>query len=254
MKKILIIANWKMNGSVVANSKLLMAMLKFSNSLSHSELVVCPPHIYMHQVKEYIVGSGIKLGAQNVNENDDGAYTGEVSVQMLGDFYCRYCLVGHSERRLLFNESTTRIADKIIRLVAGGLTPVLCIGENLAQRERGEAKRIVTEQLAAIIEIVGLTCFKSVVIAYEPIWAIGTGKTASAEQAQDVHKVIRQYLCNLDKNIFKNLSILYGGSVNENNAGDLIKQSDIDGFLIGGASLKAASLESIYLGVDSVKA
>lgn len=243
-----------MNGGVVANGKLLMAMLKFTNTLSHSELVVCPPHIYMHQVKEYIVGSGIKLGAQNVNENEVGAYTGEISVEMLGDFYCRYCLVGHSERRALFNESNTSIANKILRLVAGGLTPVLCIGENLAQRERGEVKDVITKQLAAIIDIVGLKCFKSVIIAYEPIWAIGTGKTASVKQAQEIHRVIRQYLCNLDKKMFKGLSILYGGSVNENNANELIKQIDIDGFLIGGASLKADSLKSIYLGEASVNA
>jgi len=237
-----------MNGSVVANSKLLMAMLKFTNRLSNCELVVCPPNIYMHQVKEYIAGTNIKLGAQNINANEFGAFTGEVSVDMLRDFNCRYSLVGHSERRALYNESNDAIADKIKSLVAGGIIPVLCIGESLAQRERGEAKEIITTQLAAIIDVVGLKCFKSVVIAYEPIWAIGTGKTASVEQAQEIHQVIRQYLSKLDNKLFKDLSILYGGSVNENNAGALIKQKDIDGFLVGGASLKADALERICLG------
>jgi len=245
MKDKLIIANWKMNGGVVANSKLLIAILKLKKALINSEIVICPPHIYMHQVKEYIVGSRIKLGAQNVNASKSGAYTGEISVGMLRDFNCGYSLVGHSERRALFNETDTDLANKILLLEQEGITPVLCIGESLAQRENGEANSTIIKQLKAVINIVGNKCFKSVVIAYEPIWAIGTGKTASIEQAQAMHKTIRQYLAKLDGKLFKGTSILYGGSVNQNNAGDLIKQKDIDGFLVGGASLIPDSFAAV---------
>ncbi len=234
-----------MNGGVVANSKLLIAMLKFRKTLINSEIVICPPHIYMHQVKEYLAGSAIKLGAQNVNANESGAYTGEVSVGMLGDFNCRYCLVGHSERRALFDETDLDIANKIVPLVKGGIIPVFCIGESLQQREAGQAVTTIIKQLEEVINIVGYKYFKSVVIAYEPVWAIGTGKTATAEQAQAMHKAIRQYISKLDKKLFKDLSILYGGSVNENNAGDLIKQKDIDGFLVGGASLMPDSFAAV---------
>ncbi|NQY88640.1 MAG: triose-phosphate isomerase [Colwellia sp.] len=245
MKQTLIIANWKMNGSIVANSKLLMAMLKFNNKLKNTELVICPPFPYLHQVKEYIVGSNIKLGAQNVNENNSGAFTGEVSADMLKEFYCRYVLIGHSERRALFQESNGLIAKKINQTIDVGLTPVLCIGESLAQRENGDVKAVILEQLSCVVNEIDLKKFKSVVIAYEPIWAIGTGQTASPEQAQKVHRMIRQYIYGLDPILSKNISILYGGSVNEINASELLKQKDIDGFLVGGASLKSDSLETI---------
>ena len=244
MKQTLIIANWKMNGSLVSNSKLLTAILKFSNT-ANTELVICPPYPYLHQVKEYIVGSKIKLGAQNVNEHKSGAYTGEVSADMLKEFFCRYILVGHSESRSLFQESNALIARKIAQILDAGLTPVLCIGESLAQREKGDVKAVILEQLSCVINEVGLNKFKSVVIAYEPIWAIGTGKTATPEQAQDVHRMIRQYLYGLDPALSKEISILYGGSVNETNASLLIKQNDIDGFLVGGASLKPESFQAI---------
>jgi len=245
MKQTLIIANWKMNGSIIANSKLLMAMLKFNNKLKNTELVICPPFPYLHQVKEYIVGSNIKLGAQNVNENNSGAFTGEVSADMLKEFSCRYVLIGHSERRALFQESNGLIAQKITQSSDAGLTPVLCIGESLAQRENGDVETVILEQLSSVINAIGLKKFKSVVIAYEPIWAIGTGQTATPKQAQVVHRMIRQYLYGLDPILSKSISILYGGSVNEINAAELIVQKDIDGFLVGGASLKADSLETI---------
>ena len=234
-----------MNGGVVANSKLLIAILKLKKALINSEIVICPPHIYIHQVKEYIVGSRIKLGTQNVNANKSGAYTGEISVGMLKDFNCDYALVGHSERRTLFNETDKDLANKILLLVQGGIIPVLCIGESLAQRENGEANSTIIKQLEAVINIVGYKCFKSVVIAYEPIWAIGTGKTASIAQAQAMHKAIREYLTRLDGKLFRRTSVLYGGSVSEKNASDLIKQKDIDGFLVGGASLMADSFEAV---------
>ena len=244
MKQTLIIANWKMNGGILANSKLLTAVLKFSNT-ANTELVICPPFPYLHQVKEYIVGSKIKLGAQNVNENNSGAFTGEVSAEMLKEFYCRYVLIGHSERRAIFQESNGLIARKITQTIDAGLTPVLCIGESLAQRENGDVKTIILDQLSCVINEIGLKKFKSVVIAYEPIWAIGTGQTASPEQAQVVHRMIRQYLYGLAPALSKAISILYGGSVNETNASSLIKQKDIDGFLVGGASLKTDSFETI---------
>ena len=244
MKQTLIIANWKMNGSLVSNSKLLTAILKFSNT-ANTELVICPSYPYLHQVKEYIIGSKIKLGAQNVNENITGAYTGEVSADMLKEFYCRYILVGHSERRALFQESNALIAKKITQTIDAGLTPVLCIGETLAQRENGDVKTVILDQLSYVINEIGLKKFKLVVIAYEPIWAIGTGQTASPEQAQTVHRMIRQYLYGLDPIVSKEASILYGGSVNETNASLLIKQNDIDGFLVGGASLNTESFQAI---------
>jgi triosephosphate isomerase len=244
MKQSLIIANWKMNGSLLANSKLLTAMLKFSNT-ANTEIVICPPFPYLHQVKEYILGSKIKLGAQNVNENNGGAFTGEVSAEMLKEFYCRYVLIGHSERRALFQESNGLIAKKVTQVIDAGITPVLCIGESLAQREKGDVKAVILEQLSCVINDIGLKKFKSVVIAYEPIWAIGTGQTASPEQAQVVHRMIRQYLYGLDPILSKEITILYGGSVNEINAAELIAQKDINGFLVGGASLKPDSFETI---------
>jgi triosephosphate isomerase len=245
MKKKLIIANWKMNGNIVSNSKLLLSIVKFSNRLNNTEVVICPPFIYLHQVKEYIVGTSLKLGAQNVSANDNGAYTGEVSVEMLYENQCRYVIVGHSERRTFHHESEIQIANKIIKVVTAGMTPVFCLGESLEQRERSLAKAVIIKQLDDVINVVGHNMFKSVVIAYEPIWAIGTGKTATIEQAQEIHSIIRKHLAKLSPPLVKKVSILYGGSVNESNAHKLIKQKDIDGFLVGGASLKAESFKEI---------
>lgn len=245
MKNKLIIANWKMNGDISANETLLNEVVNFSENTISTDIVICPPVIYFAQVKNLIEGSKIELGSQNVCTDKKGAFTGETSVDMLNEFGCKYTLVGHSERRTIYKESEQEIAQKIIQLVNAGQTPVFCIGETLEQRENNDTKAVIIEQIQNIIDQVGLAIFKAVVIAYEPIWAIGTGKTASAEQAQEIHQLIRTYLTNLDATAFNNTAILYGGSVNENNANELIGQPDIDGFLVGGASLKAEAFEQI---------
>ncbi|WP_448248792.1 triose-phosphate isomerase [Thalassotalea agariperforans] len=245
MKNKLIIANWKMNGDISSNEQLLNKIVSFSDNTASTDIVICPPVIYFSQVKYLIEGSNIQLGAQNVCTELKGAFTGETSVAMLNEFACKYTLVGHSERRTLYKESEQEIAQKITQLVNAGQTPVFCIGETLEQRENNDTNTVIISQVQNIIDMVGLEVFKAVVIAYEPIWAIGTGKTASAEQAQEIHQLIRSYLNKLDAALFSNTAILYGGSVNENNANELIGQPDIDGFLVGGASLKAEAFEQI---------
>lgn len=245
MKNKLIIANWKMNGDISSNEQLLNKIIDFSENTVSTDIVICPPVIYFSQVKYLIEGSNIQLGAQNVCTKSKGAFTGETSVAMLNEFSCKYTLVGHSERRTLYKESEQEIAQKISLLVNAGQTPVFCIGETLEQRENNNTNTVIISQVKNIIDIVGLEVFKAVVIAYEPIWAIGTGKTASTEQAQEIHRLIRSYLNELDAELFNNTAILYGGSVNENNANELISQPDIDGFLVGGASLKAEAFEQI---------
>ena len=245
MKNKLIIGNWKMNGDSVSNQELVNSILNYKTT--NTDIVICPPAPYLSQVQSLIAESDIALGAQNVSSQNNGAFTGETSVSMLNDIGCTYSLVGHSERRALFHETNEVIAEKITQLLNANLKPVLCIGESLEQRENNETKSVIIEQIQEVIDLVGLNNFAPVIIAYEPIWAIGTGKTASAEQAQDIHKLIRDYLNTLDSSLFCDLTILYGGSVNESNAASLIAQADIDGFLVGGASLKADAFEQICL-------
>lgn len=246
MNNKLVIANWKMNGDIEANKTLVEGILTFAEQTSDTDIVICPPFVYLPQVAE-LLKNNIALGAQNTGIANAGAFTGEVSVDMLNDFGCQYVLVGHSERRTLFNESDQHIADKIKLAVDKGIIPVLCLGETLAQRENDETKAVIQQQLDVVIDRVGTEVFKSVVIAYEPIWAIGTGKTASAEQAQDVHEFIRAYLKTQDSKQLNNMKILYGGSVNDTNADSLIQKNDIDGFLVGGASLKINAFKAICL-------
>lgn len=245
MKNKLIIGNWKMNGDSVSNQELVNSILNYKTT--NTDIVICPPAPYLSQVQSLIAESDITLGAQNVSSQNNGAFTGETSVSMLNDIGCTYSLVGHSERRALFHETNEVIAQKITQLLNANLKPVLCIGESLEQRENNETESVIIEQIQEVIDLVGLNHFAPVIIAYEPIWAIGTGKTASAEQAQDIHKLIRDYLNTLDNSLFCDLTILYGGSVNESNAASLIAQADIDGFLVGGASLKADAFEQICL-------
>lgn len=247
MKSKLVIANWKMNGNLAANDTLVRNIVKFTQEATSTEIAICPPSIYLSQIKYLIEDTKLNLGAQNVCIENKGAFTGETSVDMLNDFGCKYVLVGHSERRAIYSENEDDIAQKIIKIVEAKQTPVLCIGESLAQRENNETSQVIITQIQSIIDKVGLENFKSVVIAYEPIWAIGTGKTASAEQAQEIHLLIRTYLNKLDAKLFSGLEILYGGSVNENNADELIEQQDINGFLVGGASLKADAFKKICL-------
>jgi triosephosphate isomerase (TIM) len=238
MRRKLVAGNWKMHGSLAHNA-VLLERLKGGVSGLGCEVAVCVPFPYLAQTQSSLAGSPVHWGAQTVSEHPAGAFTGEVSVAMLGEFGCRYALVGHSERRSLFNESDDVVAAKFVAAQGGGLTPVLCLGETLAERESGQTMPVVSRQLSAVIERAGVSALRSAVIAYEPVWAIGTGRTASPAQAQEVHAAIRAQVAGLDADIAGDLRILYGGSVKPQNAVELFAQADIDGGLIGGAALVA---------------
>ncbi len=243
MKK-LIAGNWKMNGSLAANQALVQAMLDGLNGATPAAaMALCAPAPYLAQLQTLLQGSPIAWGAQDVSAHEIGAYTGEVSVGMLKDFACRYAIVGHSERRQYHGETDELVAAKAQRALAAGVTPIVCLGETLDQREAGETEAVVKRQLAAVIHAVG-HCVTEVVVAYEPVWAIGTGKTATPDMAQAVHAVLRSQLAAASTNA-KRVPILYGGSMNATNAASLLAQPDIDGGLIGGASLKAADFLQI---------
>lgn len=236
MKK-LIVGNWKMNGSLQANQGLLSAVLAGCTSTAPAELVVCVPSPYLAQVQSLLSGSAVAWGAQDVSAHESGAYTGEVSAAMLKDFGVRCAIVGHSERRQYHAESDALVAAKAQRLLAHGITPIVCVGETLAEREAGLTEQVVKRQLAAVIHQLG-HCSSEMVVAYEPVWAIGTGLTASPDQAQAVHAVLRNQLQAANAGQ-RRQRILYGGSMNAANAAALLAQADIDGGLVGGASLKA---------------
>lgn len=233
----LVIANWKMNGELVSNAKLAAALVLQLAELKSVDIGLCAPFPYLAQLQTGLEGSAIKSGAQNVNAAAAGAYTGEVSCEMLKEFACHYVLLGHSERRSLYHESNQQVAEKFAAVVQAGLVPVLCVGESLAQWQSSQTNTVVAEQINAVLSEVGIEAFSKAVIAYEPIWAIGTGETASPEQAQAVHAHIRALLAQHSQNIANNLPIIYGGSVKAVNAQALFAQPDIDGGLVGGASL-----------------
>ena len=238
MRRTIVAGNWKMNASTESVNKLILGILSGMSEVS-SEVVVCAPFPYLSQVEDLIADSQVKLGAQNLNPNDSGAFTGEVSANMIKDFGARHVIVGHSERRSHYGETSALVAEKVQAALNNDLTPLLCVGESLEQREAGETEIVVAEQINAVIELVGIGAFRNIIIAYEPVWAIGTGKTASPEQAQAVHLFIRSLLGENNENIAQNIPILYGGSMNAGNANELIACDDIDGGLIGGAALKA---------------
>jgi triosephosphate isomerase len=242
MKKKLIAGNWKMNGSSAANETLLKALIAGMTG-SECLVAVCVPAPYLAQVQGLVAGSGIDCGAQDVSQHESGAYTGEVSAAMLKDLGVRYAIVGHSERRQYHGETDTLVALKAQRALASGVTPIVCVGETLAEREAGQTEEVVKRQLAAVIHANG-HCISEIVVAYEPVWAIGTGKTASPEQAQQVHAVLRGQLKAATPHADR-VHILYGGSMNAANASQLLGQPDIDGGLVGGASLKAPDFLSI---------
>jgi triosephosphate isomerase len=239
MREILVAGNWKMNGSTEANEALVSAIVAGVPHGSGFHLLVCPPFPYLAAVAAQTAGSPVKVGAQNVSEHDSGAFTGEVSSGMLADIGCDYVIVGHSERRALYGESSFQVATKFQAAQAAGIKPILCVGETLEEREDGATERVVDFQLSAVLDAVGIEAFASAVVAYEPVWAIGTGKTATPEQAQDVHKHIRAQLAAQDEEIAAGVQVLYGGSMKGENAAGLLAMPDIDGGLIGGASLKA---------------
>ena len=236
------VGNWKMNGSLAANSTLLS---EISSGLRETScrVAVCVPPVYLAQMQTLLAGSALDLGAQDVSAHASGAYTGEVSADMLRDFAVRYCIVGHSERRQYHAESDALVASKVQRALASGVTPIVCVGEKLSEREAGQTEAVVKRQLAAVIHANG-HCISEIVLAYEPVWAIGTGLTATPEQAQQVHAVLRAQLRAATEHADR-VSILYGGSMNAANAGDLLAQPDVDGGLIGGAALKAPDFLSM---------
>ncbi len=251
MRRNLVIGNWKMHGSRVQATALLDGIKAALNEIpGNVGIGVCPPFVHLELAGKALGKSRIELGAQNLAQADEGAYTGEVSAAMLEDLGVKLVLVGHSERRELFGEDDAVVAAKFVAARRHGLTPVLCVGESLAQRQAGETERVVLSQLDAVIETVEQSEWNNAVIAYEPIWAIGTGETATPEQAQEVHATIRQRLQGVSEAVAENVSILYGGSVKAANAAELFSQADIDGGLVGGASLKAEEFISICKSAD----
>ena len=245
MRKILVAGNWKMHSSSAMVKDLLEGLLAGAEKESDADMAVFPPFPYLSQAQSMLEGSSIHWGAQNMNPVPQGAHTGEVSAGMLLDFGCRYVLAGHSERRAIYGESDEDVADRFEAALASGLEPVLCVGETLEERESGQTESVVERQLDAVLGRCGVAGFDRAVVAYEPVWAIGTGKTASPEQAQAVHAFIRDKFASQDDIIAGQLRILYGGSVNGSNAADLFAREDIDGGLVGGASLKAEDFLAI---------
>ena len=245
MRQKFVAGNWKMNGGLATNQQLLQDVVSGVAALRNVAVAVCVPFPYLAQAQSALSGTPVAWGAQNLSEKSSGAFTGEVSAAMLKDFACQYVLVGHSERRSLYGESDALVAEKFAVALAAGLRPVLCVGETLEQRESGKTAEVVAAQMAAVLDRVGVAALANAVVAYEPVWAIGTGKTATSEQAQEVHAAIRAQVARLDAKVAKGLQILYGGSVKPSNAEELFGMPDIDGGLIGGASLVAADFLAI---------
>ncbi|MBL7481807.1 triose-phosphate isomerase [Legionella bononiensis] len=244
MRRKMVAGNWKMNGRLDQVIHLTNQLKEQIESDSKTQTVIMPPIIYLPLVKEILGGSTIETGAQNVYPKDYGAYTGELSAPMLKDFGCRYVLVGHSERRHYFNEDENFVAQKFHHVKEHGMIPVLCVGETLIEREKGQTEQVIASQLRAVSEN-NKNCFANCVVAYEPVWAIGTGNTATPEQAQEVHQFIRGLIADVNNSDAERLTLLYGGSVNENNARALFAMPDIDGGLVGGASLNAKQFVEI---------
>lgn len=249
MRQRLVIGNWKLNGSLAKNAVLLTALKTHQTSAIGA---VCVPMPYLAQAQNTLTGTTLAWGAQNVSEQVLGAYTGEVSAEMLLEFGCKYVLVGHSERRALFGETDAVVAQKFARLLAAGVTPVLCVGETLTEREAGATESVVQRQLLAVATAVGAAAMQGAILAYEPVWAIGTGKTASPEQAQEVHAFLRGCLRKLSDDsgksapLLADMPILYGGSVKASNAAAIFAMPDVDGGLIGGAALVAGDFLAIW--------
>jgi len=245
MRTILIAGNWKMNGSRASIKALLDGLKAGISKVTNAKMAVCAPSIYLADVAEQLAGSDIGYGAQDVSTEAGGAYTGEISASMIADFNCQYIIVGHSERRTYHGETDEMVAKKFGVVLEAGMTPIFCIGETLEEREKGITEEVVARQVQAAIDMHGAAALGKGVVAYEPVWAIGTGKTASPEQAQDVHAFIRGVIAKADAGVAENIIIQYGGSMNAGNAKDLLAQPDIDGGLIGGASLKVEDFLAI---------
>jgi len=245
MRKPLVAGNWKMHGSRADNAALVRSLLDQLPAQGAAEVVVCPPFVYLLETGRLLKDSDVALGAQSVCAEAQGAFTGEISGAMLRDVGCRYVLVGHSERRQVYGEQDALVARKFVAAQASGLVPVLCVGETLEEREGDRTTEVVSRQLDAGLAVTGAGAFGEAVIAYEPVWAIGTGRNATPEQAQEVHAMIRGRVAALDAKIGASVRILYGGSVKASNARELFAMADIDGGLVGGASLKADEFAQI---------
>ena len=244
MRRKLVVGNWKMNGSLAANAALLAGVVDGVNAAAGADCAVCVPSPYLAQAQLKLAGTSIGWGAQDVSAQPSGAFTGEVSADMLADFACRYVIVGHSERRAYHGESSELVAKKTVAVLNAGMTPIVCVGETLDEREAGQTDAVVREQLGKVIEMVGAR-LAHIVVAYEPVWAIGTGKTATPAMAQEVHASLRAQMAEKDAVAAAAVQILYGGSMKPDNAVELMAQPDIDGGLIGGAALKAADFLAI---------
>ncbi len=247
MRTPLVAGNWKMNGTLSSIVPLVEGIKQGLEGITYTEIAVCPPFVYLQRVAEMIRGTSITLGAQNASQEEEGAYTGEISCKMLRDVGCHYVILGHSERRHLFGETSEVVAKKFVRALSSQLVPILCLGELREERETGKTKAVIEEQLKTVLDKTGAEGFKQAVIAYEPVWAIGTGLTATPEQAQEVHGFIRDLVAGYEseRRIANQVRILYGGSVNPNNAKEIFAMQDIDGGLIGGAALKAGDFLEI---------
>ena len=244
MRTPMVAGNWKLNGTR-ASAVALANDIVSGCSGDAVEVLVCPVSVHLADVAQSVSSSVVKLGAQNASIESEGAFTGEVAASMLGEYGCEYVILGHSERRSMFGDTDSIVAQKFVSAQKADLVPVLCVGETLEEREAGDAEKIIAAQLDAVIEMAGIASFSNCVVAYEPVWAIGTGKTASPQQAQDVHAFIREKLAALDAGVASGLRVLYGGSVKPGNAEELFGMADIDGGLIGGAALNSEDFLAI---------
>ena len=253
MRHPLVMGNWKLNGSKTVVKELIAGLRNELSSVDGCGVAIAPPVMYLDQAKHALSGSQIVLGAQNVDVNLSGAFTGEVSADMLKDVGAQYIIIGHSERRTYHKESDELIAKKFALLKVAGLIPVLCIGETEAENEAGKTEEVCARQIDAVLKTQGAEAFNGVVIAYEPVWAIGTGKSATPAQAQAVHKFIRDHIAKENHAVAAQVILQYGGSVNDKNAAELFAQPDIDGALVGGASLKADAFAAIVKAAAAAK-
>lgn len=245
MRRSLVVGNWKMNGTL-ASAELLVKGIIAGLGENNADIAVCVPYVHIPKVSELVRSTSLALGAQSVGDKPSGAFTGEISAAMLSEFNCKYALVGHSERRSYYGDTDESVAARFCQAQEQNIIPVLCVGETLEQREQDQTFAVIDAQLDAVINLAGIAAFSAAVIAYEPVWAIGTGKTATDDQAQEVHRYIRQYIAAKDQAIADKIQILYGGSAKPDNAKGLFAMPDIDGGLIGGASLDAESFLKIY--------
>ncbi len=245
VRQMLVAGNWKMNGSRTSVEQLVGDILD-QISGSESELVIFPPFVFLSMVAEMIQSKSVSVGAQNINSHPKGAFTGEVSAAMVAEFGCKYVLIGHSERRSLFDETDDIVSEKFTACVKSGLIPVLCVGETAAQKQEGRSEEIVHQQLQIVLDRCGIGAFTDALIAYEPVWAIGTGQSADPGQAAKVHELIRNVIAEEDQDIGEKIRLLYGGSVTPENAASLFAEEHIDGALVGGASLNATDFMTIF--------